>query len=204
MTLANGWILHALWLLPLTVFALIAHYRQRQKALEHFAEPALLVRLTLGSHAGKRFVKGLLLIGTLGLLILALAGPRWGNRYQEVSRKGVDIMVLVDVSNSMAVEDVKPNRLERARREIIDLVRVVQGDRMGLTAFAGTAFVQCPLTIDYAAIEMFLKALETGIVPEIFLPVGNGGEKRFTADHDEFFSRPCHDHVEAIGIVQEP
>lgn len=165
MTLANGWILHGLWLLPLTAFALIYRYRRRQKTLDRFAEPALLKRLTLDSHAGKRFVKGLLLIAALGLSIFALAGPRWGNRYQEVSRKGVDIMVLMDVSRSMAVEDVQPNRLERAKREVIDLIQVVQGDRLGLTAFSGAAFVQCPLTLDYAAVEMFLKALDTGIIP---------------------------------------
>jgi Ca-activated chloride channel family protein len=133
--------------------------------MERFAEPALLARLTLDDHEGRRFIKGILILAALGILLLALAGPRWGNRYQEVSRKGVDIMFLVDVSRSMMVEDVKPNRLERARREIVDFIKVVEGDRIGLTAFAGAAFVQCPLTLDYAALEMFLNALQPEIIP---------------------------------------
>lgn len=165
MTLSHPWVLHFLWILPLTGFALVVRHRRRRRAMERFAEPALMARLTLQYHSGKRFLKALLLLTALGILLLALAGPRWGNRYQEVSRKGADIMVLVDVSRSMMVEDVKPYRLERARREILDLLRVIEGDRIGLTAFAGAAFVQCPLTLDYAALEMFLSSLEPGIIP---------------------------------------
>ena len=165
MTLAHAWILHFLWILPIAGFALIVQRRNRQQAMKRFAEPSLMARLTPDNHQGKRFVKGILLLCSLGILILALAGPRWGSHYQEVSRKGVDIMILIDVSRSMMVEDVKPNRLERARREIIDFLKVVKGDRVGLTAFAGAAFVQCPLTLDYAALEMFLNALKPGIIP---------------------------------------
>lgn len=165
MTLAYKWALHLLWILPIAGFALIVQRRNQQKAMERFAEPSLLTRLTPDNHQGKRLVKGILLLCALGVLLLALAGPRWGSRYQEVSRKGVDIMILIDVSRSMMVEDVKPNRLERARREIIDFLKVVQRDRVGLTAFAGAAFVQCPLTLDYAALEMFLSALQPGIIP---------------------------------------
>jgi Ca-activated chloride channel family protein len=100
-----------------------------------------------------------------GLILFALAGPRWGSHYEEVSQKGVDIMILVDVSASMLVEDIQPNRLERARREILDFLRVVQGDRVGLVAFSGAAFVQCPLTLDYAALDMFLNAIQPDLIP---------------------------------------
>jgi len=165
MTFANEWILHFLWAMPLFAFVLMVRHRRRQRAIGLFAEPSLLKKLTPEDHKGKRFLKALLLLFALGVLIFALAGPRWGSQYQEVSRKGVDIMMLVDVSRSMMVEDVKPNRLERATREIVDFIKVVEGDRVGLTAFAGTAFVQCPLTLDYAALEMFLSALEPGIIP---------------------------------------
>ncbi|MBN2397021.1 MAG: VWA domain-containing protein [Deltaproteobacteria bacterium] len=165
MTLAHPWVLHLLWILPVAGWLLIAQRRRRRKALERFAESGLLARLIPEDHNGKRLLKGILLLCTLGILILALAGPRWGSHYQEVSRRGVDIMVVVDVSKSMEVEDVKPHRLERARREIIDFLKVVTGDRVGLTAFAGAAFVQCPLTLDYAALEMFLTALQPGIIP---------------------------------------
>ncbi len=165
MTFAHEGILHFLWAMPLVAFVLVVQHRRRQRAMGRFAEPTLLKRLTPQDHNGKRFLKALLLLFALGAMIFALAGPRWGSRYQEVSRKGVDIMMLVDVSRSMMVEDVKPNRLERATREIIDFLKVVEGDRVGLTAFAGAAFVQCPLTLDYAALEMFLNVLQPGIIP---------------------------------------
>ena len=181
MTLANGWVLHFLWILPMTAFALIVRHRRRRRSMERFAEPALLKRLTSEDHKGRRFIKAILILCTLGILLLALAGPRWGNRYQEVSCKGVDIMLLVDVSRSMMVEDVKPNRLERARREIIDLIKVVEGDRIGLTAFSGAAFVQCPLTLDYAALEMFLSILQPGIIPVSGTDIGGAIETGMSA-----------------------
>lgn len=165
MTFANLWILHFLWFLPLAAIALAVYNRQKKKAMEEFADPELLVRLTGEVQKGRRFLKGFLLLGTFGLMVFALAGPRWGSHFQEVRQKGVDIIIAVDVSPSMLVEDVKPNRLERARREIIDFLKVVQGDRVGLVAFSGAAFIQCPLTLDYAALEMFLNALQPDLIP---------------------------------------
>ncbi len=165
MTFAHSWILHFLWILPAVGFLLIVQTRKKKKAMEGFADENLLKILVPEDHKGKRFLKGILLIFALSALLFSLAGPRWGSHYQEVSRKGVDIMILVDVSRSMMVEDVKPNRLERARREIIDFLKVIQGDRVGLVAFSGAAFVQCPLTLDYAALQIFLSALQPGLIP---------------------------------------
>jgi Ca-activated chloride channel family protein len=165
MNLAHLWMLNLLWLLPLAAVALIVQSRKKKRAMQVFAEPHLLDRLTVLHHRGRRFIKATLLLLSLGLLLFALAGPRWGSHYEEVSQKGVDIMLLVDVSPSMLVEDISPNRLERARREILDFLKVVQGDRVGLIAFAGAAFIQCPLTLDYAALEMFLSALHPDLIP---------------------------------------
>jgi len=165
MKLAHFWILHFLWLIPLAGFALIIAARRKRRALEGFADPELLSRLAGQEQAGRRFLKGLLLLSALGLALFALAGPRWGSHYEEVHQKGVDIMILVDVSPSMMVEDVKPSRLERARREILDFLKVVQGDRVGLVAFSGAAFTQCPLTLDYAAVQMFLNVLDPKLIP---------------------------------------
>lgn len=165
MTFGHMWVLHFLWLLPLTVLSLVVERRKRKKALERFADQELLARLTGEEQKGRRFLKGLFIVGAMGLMLFALSGPRWGSHYQEVTQKGVDIMILVDVSSSMEVEDVKPNRIERAKREILDFLRVLQGDRVGLVAFSGAAFVQCPLTLDYAALEMFLGALQTDLIP---------------------------------------
>ncbi|MGB5155849.1 MAG: VWA domain-containing protein [Desulfobacterales bacterium] len=165
MTFAHLWVLHFLWLLPLLGLLLVFGYRQKKKALDLVADPELLVRLAGNMNKGKIFVKTAFLICALGIMLFALAGPRWGSHYQDITQKGVDIMVLVDVSPSMMVEDIKPNRLERARREVLDFLNVVQGDRIGLIAFSGVAFVQCPLTLDYGAIQMFLDELKPELIP---------------------------------------
>ena len=165
MKLTHVWLLHFLWLLPLAGVALAVCGQQKKKAMERFADPELLAQLIGKDLKRRRFFKGLFLLSALALMLFALAGPRWGSHYQEVSQKGVDIMILVDVSPSMRVEDIKPDRLERARREILDFLTVVQGDRVGLVAFSGAAFVQCPLTLDYAALDMFLGQLEPDLIP---------------------------------------
>ncbi len=100
MTFAKTWILHFLWLLPVVGLALLAYHRQRGKALARFAEPELLVRLTGTLIPGLRAVRAALILAALGLMIIALAGPRWGSHYQEVTQKGVDIVVLADVSRA--------------------------------------------------------------------------------------------------------
>jgi Ca-activated chloride channel family protein len=158
-------VLHLFWLLPLTGFVLLIRRRRERKAFETFADPELLPRLVGELRPGRVFLKELLVLTAMALLLLALAGPRWGSHYEEVRQKGVDILVVVDVSPSMLVEDVTPNRLERARREIRDFLNVVQGDRVGMVAFSGGAFLQCPLTLDYAALEMYLSALDPGLIP---------------------------------------
>ena len=165
MTLSYSWMLHFMWLVPLAAIILIAGSRQKRRALFRFAEGDLLKRLMGEDRKGRSFVKGFVKLLALSLMLLALAGPRWGSHYQEVTQKGVDIMILVDVSPSMMVEDIEPNRLERARREIMDFLRIVQGDRVGLVAFSGAAFTQCPLTLDYGALQMFLNFLEPDLLP---------------------------------------
>ncbi len=181
MTFAYSWVLHFMWLLPVLGLALLAYHRQREKALARFAESELLGRLTGGILPGMRALKVVLLLAAVGLMMFALAGPRWGSHYQEVTQKGVDIVLLADVSPSMLVEDVKPNRLERARREIHDFLQVVQGDRVGLVAFSGAAYVQCPLTLDYAALEMFLQALSPELIPTAGTDLGAAIETGLSA-----------------------
>jgi len=185
MTFAQGWILHFFWIVPLVGLAIIVESRRRRRALDRFADVSLMERLVPADRRGIRVIKAVLLTATVTVMIVAMAGPRWGSRYEEVSRRGVDIMMAVDVSRSMMVEDVKPTRLERARREIADFLRVVEGDRVGLTTFAGTAFIQCPLTLDYAALEMFLSALEPGIIPVAGTDLGAAIETSITAFDSE-------------------
>ncbi len=165
MNFSHPWILHFLWLLPLAALAFIVQIREKQKDLTRFADTVLLERLTGTIQKRHVAVSALLSLLAFALLLLALAGPRWGSHYQEVQQKGVDIMIVVDVSTSMQVADVKPDRLKRAQREIQDFLKNVRGDRVGLVVFSGAAFVQCPLTLDYGAVRMFLNALEPGIIP---------------------------------------
>ena len=165
MTLLHPWILHFLWLLPLAALTFVIVNRKRRQALLRFADPALLKRLTPEDSRGRRVLKAVLSLLALGFMLLALAGPRWGSHYQEVTRKGVDIIIALDVSPSMLVADIKPDRLERAKREITDFLKVVRGDRVGLVAFSGAAYTQCPLTLDYGALMMFLNILHPDHIP---------------------------------------
>lgn len=113
----------------------------------------------------KRYLKmGLLLLSAV-FLCLALFRPQWGYELREIKRKGVDLFVLVDTSTSMLAEDIKPNRMERVRRKLIDLLSFLQGDRIGLIAFAGTSYVACPLTTDYSAFSIFVDELDTDLIP---------------------------------------
>ncbi len=165
MTLLHPWILHFLWLLPLAAVTFVIVNRKRRQALLRFAEPELLKRLMPEDSRGRRVLKAVLSLLALGFMLLALTGPRWGSHYQEVTRKGVDIIIALDVSPSMLVADIQPDRLERAKREITDFLKVVQGDRVGLVAFSGAAYTQCPLTLDYGALMMFLNILHPDHIP---------------------------------------
>ena len=153
------WILHLLWLIPFAAIGFVVAQRRKRLALSKYADPELLERLAPPLHHRKVVFKAVLMLAAVSVVIFSLAGPQWGSRYQEVSRKGVDIAVVLDVSRSMLAQDVKPNRLERAKREIQDLLKVIQGDRVALVTFAGAAFVECPLTLDYAALELFIKGV---------------------------------------------
>ncbi len=165
MTFVRPWLLSLLALIPVICFVLLIEARMRKKAFERFAEPELLERLSGEISGGRSFTKAVFFAAAVACLITALAGPQWGSHYEEITHKGVDIMVILDTSPSMLAQDVSPNRLERAKREVYDLLRVLKGDRLGLVAFSGAAFVQCPLTLDYAAIEMFLGELNTELIP---------------------------------------
>ncbi|MEK7485552.1 MAG: VWA domain-containing protein [Planctomycetota bacterium] len=137
---------------------------RKQQALSQFASPHLLRSLMDSVDENKRQQKRNLFTIALFFLILTLLRPQWGYTWVQVQHKGIDIMVVLDVSKSMLADDIKPNRLERAKREIKDLVHILSqqgGDRLGLVIFAGRAFVQCPLTFDYGVFNLFLDQIST-------------------------------------------
>ena len=157
-----------LWLLAaVAVLGAVVWVRLRQRAalLQTFAEAALVARLAPDVDRRRRWLRLTLRVAVLALLVIALAGPKWGFQWEEVRRQGIDLIVAIDTSRSMLASDVKPNRLERAKLAVLDLVQRLQGDRVGLVAFAGTAFLECPLTLDYAAFEGSLDAVHVGLIP---------------------------------------
>jgi len=125
-----------------------------------------LVSRLLDPLAWKRVkIDNMLIIFAVVFLILALSQPRWGYYWKDLEQKGVDIVIALDVSSSMLAQDIKPNRLERAKYKIMDLLNMLEGDRVGLVAFAGTSYLQCPLTLDYSATRIFLNAIDTELIP---------------------------------------
>ncbi len=139
--------------------------RTRRARLARWADPRMANRLTVGKQPWRRTVRGMLLLAGLAGCALALLRPRWGYHYEEVTRRGIDLVIVVDVSESMRAEDVSPSRLERAKREIADFLNLVEGDRVALAAAAGTSFIQCPLTLDYGAVRAFLTLIDTDLIP---------------------------------------
>ncbi|HVN85394.1 MAG TPA: VWA domain-containing protein [Candidatus Binatia bacterium] len=150
--------------------ALVAFFvwarRRRRRALDAFVVAALLPAVAPDVDARRRTLRAAMLTLAALLLVVGIGGPMWGFRWQEVKREGIDLIVAIDTSRSMLAIDVKPNRLARAKLAVQDLLAELNGDRVGLVAFAGSAFVQSPLTLDYGAFAQSLDAIEVGIIPK--------------------------------------
>ncbi len=159
------WLIAGLTICLAAILFIRANIVRRKKELRQFASPHLLAELTRNVSPPRRRMKNILLILGLACLFIALARPQYGNRWVEVKRKGIDILIGVDVSKSMLVQDISPNRLERAKLAIKDFVARLEGDRVGLLPFAGTSFLMCPLTTDYDAFNASLDALDVNTIP---------------------------------------
>lgn len=155
------------WTIPLFLLIYIYGDRKRKRILSRFASAKGLEAIIPQRGSRRRHFKAAFILTALFFIIAALAGPQYGYRWQETERRGVDIVLALDCSKSMLAKDIKPSRLDRAKREVYDLLSMMEGDRIGLVAFAGTAFLQCPLTLDYEAFHLFLNTL----TPD-YLPVG--------------------------------
>jgi Ca-activated chloride channel family protein len=159
------WLAVAALVIGAGVLGLRVAESRRRRDLERFVAGPLLAALTATSSARRRLAKGGLLLAALALGCVALARPTLGWRQEEMRHRGTDVLFAVDVSRSMLAEDVKPDRLSRARLAVIDLLQKLEGDRVGLVAFAGSAFLQAPLTADHAAFRQSLEALDTDVIP---------------------------------------
>lgn len=157
--------LQLLWLVPLLILFYWFTFYRKKKLLNRFGSPELMSKLTAGTSRTRQKVRAGALIFCLGLLALSMSRPQIGTRMEEVTREGKDVIVAIDVSKSMYAEDIKPNRLEKAKLEVAKIIDRLQGDRIGIIAFAGEAFVQCPLTLDYGAAKLLLSVINPGLIP---------------------------------------
>lgn len=133
---------------------------RKKKLLSRFGDIPLLLKNAPYISFGRQRSKALLLVLALTLLVITLTRLQFGTHFETVKREGLDIIVALDVSNSMLAADYKPSRMERAKQEIRAIIERLKGDRIGLIAFAGEGFMQCPLTLDYAAAEMLLSVMD--------------------------------------------
>ncbi len=161
----DPWSLSALLLVAGLVLFYVWARRERARALAEFVAAPLQPAVTSGVDPRRRTLRAGVLVAAAALMVLALAGPMWGFRWEQVRRQGIDLVIALDTSRSMLATDVKPNRLARAKLAVRDLVAEARSDRLALVPFAGTAFLQCPLTLDTGAFLQSLDAVEVGIIP---------------------------------------
>jgi Ca-activated chloride channel family protein len=159
-----------LWLLLVIPPALALFFwwasRRRQQLLAQFIQVRLLSALTVGISPARRKIRSGCLVLAVALLLVALARPQYGFDLQKIERRGLDIVVAVDTSKSMLAEDIEPDRLERAKLAALDLMQLAKPDRLGLVAFAGDAFLECPLTFDDTAFQQCVRALNVNTLPQ--------------------------------------
>lgn len=181
MAFGNLVCLHLLWLIPFLILIYVYSFLRKDASLKIFCGEVLHHRLVPASTRSRQKLKACLMILVVFFMVAAMIRPKWGFRWENIKRTGVDIIVAIDVSKSMLAQDIEPSRLERAKRKVSDLVEMLEGDRIGLIAFAGTAFVQCPLTLDYGAFKMFLSHLSPDLIPVPGTAIGDAIRKATSA-----------------------
>jgi len=153
--------LYLLWLVPPLIAAYIYAWQKRRQQLKIFIDSGLHSRINISASSTKRAWKAVVMISAMCLIIFALTRPGWNLKPETIERKGRDIVFLLDVSKSMLAEDLVPNRIKRAKLAIRDCIDRLEGDRVGLVVFAGTAAVKCPLTLDYGFFRLMLDNIST-------------------------------------------
>jgi len=157
-----------LWLLlviPVLILVYFINMAVKNRAINRFADQNLVANLIPDFSSGKPFIRFIIYHLAIAFFIIGLANPQMGSKIAEGKQEGIDIMIALDVSNSMMAEDFKPNRLMRSKMAIEKLVNRLGGDRVGIIVFAGSAYVQLPITTDYSAAKLFLGSIDNNIVP---------------------------------------
>lgn len=161
-----------LGLIPV-ILVFVLYLKWRSKAIKNFAEGRLWDKLAIDISRRKKFVHFWLFISIITFSIVALVNPKIGSKLKTISREGVDIVFVMDVSKSMLAEDTKPSRLDQSKQLVSKMLNEFVSDRVGIVVYAGKAYPQLPLTTDYSAAKMFLKNVNTDIVPSFGTDVGS-------------------------------
>ena len=179
----NSEYLWGLLIIPLLVLFFIWSRIARKNALKRFGNPEILSQLMPYASGSRPNLKFIILMLALAFFIVGIARPQFGSKLKKVNREGVELIIALDVSNSMMAEDIQPNRLERAKRAISRLVDRLRDDKIGLIVFAGDAYTQLPITTDYNSAKLFLNSINTQIVPKQGTTIGSAidlASKSFT------------------------
>ncbi len=163
--LENTYFIYAFGLIPIFILVIWLVSKWRKKSLHAFGDITIIQHLFPDLSKPKRIFKSSLYILAFTFLIIGLINPQVGTKLEEVKRKGADLMICLDVSNSMKAEDLQPNRLEKSKQALSKLIDKLEGDRIGIIVFGGEAYVQLPITTDYSAAKLFLESISTDLIP---------------------------------------
>ncbi|MFU8842739.1 MAG: VWA domain-containing protein [Bacteroidales bacterium] len=182
-------VLYALLAIPALVLLFSWMLFWRKRALKRFGEWIIIRRLIPSMSTNRIIFKFVILMIAYAFLVVGLANPQIGSKLVEGERKGIDLMIALDVSTSMLARDIEPSRLERSKQAISRLIDQLGNDRIGIVVFAGQAYVQLPITTDYAAAKLFLSAINTNIVPVQGTAIGAAIELSAKSFDNELHSR---------------
>ncbi len=188
--------LYALLLIPVMLIIFLYMMQWRRKALKRFGEAQVINRLIPESSNLRLVYKFIFFAIAYSLLIIGIANPQTGSKLEKVQRKGIDIMIALDVSNSMLAQDIQPDRLSRAKQAISRLIDRLEGDRIGIIIFAGRAYTQLPITTDYSAAKLFLSSINTKIVPSQGTAIGDAINLAISSFNDD-------QHNKAIVVITD-
>jgi len=182
---SNPKLLYFLAVIPVVIILYWLSARRKRKLLKEFGDQSLIQELMPDHSKSRPIIRLVLLLIAVAFFVLGIAGPEFGTKLQQKKHRGVEIIIALDVSNSMLAEDIQPSRLERAKQAISKMVDNLQNDRIGLVMFAGEAYIQLPITSDYISAKMFLQTINTNSVPVQGTAIGaaiNLAARSFTAD----------------------
>lgn len=187
---------YVLVLIPVFIILFLLMRRWKKRAMNRFGENKLVSRLIPDVSPGRIAFKFWLMLFAFAFIVVGLANPQIGSKLEKVERKGIDLVIAIDVSNSMLAQDIKPSRLMRARQAVSRLIDKLKNDRIGIVVFAGNAYTQLPITTDYSAAKLFLSTINTEIVPTQGTAIAEAIELSVDAFEE-------NDHEKAIIIITD-